>query len=93
MSAPAKKQYARFNKLWLEDPWMLALQPGARLDLYGKKSHDIPIIKRSIMRFALSCPAQQARAAEFVAKMRKEKADWVQDIEELLKEEANIAPK
>jgi hypothetical protein len=55
------------------------------LDLFDQKSHDIPIIKRSIMRFALSCPAQQARAAAFVAKMKKEKPDWVQDIEELLK--------
>src|SRR5262249_54608476 len=58
---------------------------GQVLDLFNQKSHDIPIIKRSIMRFALSCPAQQARSAEFVAKMRKEKPDWVQDIEELLK--------
>jgi len=36
-SAAAKEQYARFNKLWVEDPFILALQPGSRVDLYSAK--------------------------------------------------------
>ena len=39
------------------------------LGLYGKKSHDIPIVKRSIIRYALSCPAPKAK--EFVELRRK----------------------
>src|SRR5262249_23699754 len=26
------------------------------LELYGKKSHDVPIIRRAIIRYALNCP-------------------------------------
>ena len=36
-SAAAKEQYARFNKLWLEDPFILSLQPNMRVDLYSAK--------------------------------------------------------
>jgi hypothetical protein len=55
------------------------------LDLWGKKSHDIPVIRRSIMRFALSAEGRNPRAAEFVKVMRKKDPDWVEDVEELLK--------
>lgn len=37
LSAGAKQQYARFNKMWLEDPWMLPLQPRIRIDVVGEK--------------------------------------------------------
>jgi hypothetical protein len=53
------------------------------LELYGKKSHDIPIIRRNILRFALQSP--EKKAAEFVAERRKQDAKSVELAEELLK--------
>jgi hypothetical protein len=53
------------------------------LDLFGKKSHDIPIVKRSIIRYALSCPAP--RAKEFIESRRKADPETIKDTEELLK--------
>ena len=53
------------------------------LDLQNKKSHDVPIIRRAILRFALSCPAQKAVA--FVNQCRKRDPEMVKDTEELLK--------
>ena len=52
------------------------------LALKDKKSHDIPIIKRSILRYALQCPTDAAKA--FVAERRKQDPDAVQSAEELL---------
>src|SRR5262249_43672042 len=40
------------------------------LALRGKKSHDIPIIRRAILRYALSCP-ENAEAVAFVDGQRK----------------------
>src|SRR3989440_2666521 len=58
------------------------------LDLFGRESHDVPIVRRAILRFALTCPAEKnPRAAEFVAKMRAKDPKWVEDVEELLKAE------
>ena len=37
VSPAAKEQYARFNKLWIEDPWVLALEPNSRVDLFSAK--------------------------------------------------------
>jgi hypothetical protein len=59
------------------------------LDLQTKKSHDVPIIRRAILRFALSCP--QGQAAAFVDKMRKRDPDSVKDAEELLKLETKTS--
>ncbi len=53
------------------------------LDLFGKKTHDIPVVRRAILRYALQCPAP--RAVAFVREQRKRDADWVKDTEELLK--------
>jgi hypothetical protein len=53
------------------------------LDLFGKKTHDIPVIRRAILRFALQSP--QPRAVAFVREQRQRDADWVKDTEELLK--------
>jgi hypothetical protein len=53
------------------------------LDLYGKKTHDIPVIRRAILRFALQSP--EARAKTFAEEQRKRDPDWVKDTEELLK--------
>lgn len=54
--------------------------------LKGLKSHDVPIIKRSILRYALSCPG--TKAAAIVADWRKTDPETVKDMEELLKLEA-----
>jgi len=56
------------------------------LALYGKKSHDIPIIRRSVLRYALQCPDKKAQ--EFVTDMRQKDKQLVEDAEELLKLEA-----
>jgi hypothetical protein len=59
------------------------------LGLYGQKSHDVPIIRRSILRYALSCKGENgqphAKAAALVAELRKQDAEMVNDVEELLK--------
>jgi hypothetical protein len=54
------------------------------LELNDKPSHNIPIIRRAILRFALSCQ-ENPKAAEFVTAMRKKDANYVKDVEELLK--------
>jgi hypothetical protein len=61
------------------------------LALYGKPSHDIPIIRRSILRYALQCP--DPKAAAFVAELRKKNGEMVKDAEELLKLEPPPATK
>jgi hypothetical protein len=63
--------------------WQCWEMCGRILGLKDKKSHDIPIIRRAILRFALSCPDQEAAA--FVADWRKRDPETVKDIEELLK--------
>ena len=52
------------------------------LSLYTKKDFDIPLIQRSILRYALRCP--DAKAARFVADRRKEDPKRVEDVEEIL---------
>lgn len=52
------------------------------LSQYGKKSHDAPIVKRSIIRYALSCPRPEA--ARFVTELRNRDAGLVKDVEESL---------
>jgi hypothetical protein len=61
------------------------------LDLQSKKSHDVPIIRRAILRFALSCPDKKATA--YVDQCRKRDAEMVKDAEELLKlENSTLKP-
>jgi hypothetical protein len=61
------------------------------LDLFGRESHDVPIVRRAILRFALTCPAEKnSRAAEFVTRMRAKDPKWVEDVEELLKAESPL---
>ena len=62
----------------------------AVLDLFGQKTHDIPVVKRAILRFALQSPS--ARAKTWVAQQRQRDADWVKDAEELLKLESDSTP-
>lgn len=55
------------------------------LALFDQNSHDAPIIRRAILRFALQAPAgKYPKAAEFVAAQRKRDLEWVKDVEELL---------
>jgi hypothetical protein len=64
------------------------------LGFFGEKSHDVPIIKRSILRFALNCPGKDfPRAAEFVKAQQKRDGEWVKDVEELLQLELDVKPK
>jgi hypothetical protein len=61
------------------------------LGLQSKKSHDVPIIRRAILRFALSCPGNKAVA--YVDQCRKRDPETVKDAEELLKlENSTLKP-
>ena len=54
------------------------------LGLQKSKAFEIPIVRRSVLRFALSCKGDKA-AVRYVAEQRKKDAQMVADIEELLK--------
>jgi len=54
--------------------------------LYDQKSHDIPIIHRSILRYCLNCP--DPKAADLVKRLRAKDPQMVKDAEELLKLES-----
>jgi hypothetical protein len=54
------------------------------LALSESKAHNLPVVRRSILRFALSCQ-HLPRAAAFVKKMRQQDPEWVSEAEELLK--------
>jgi len=56
------------------------------IGLYSQESHNIPIIRRAIVRYALCCPATKyPKAAAFVAQRKKEDPKWVEEVEELLR--------
>jgi hypothetical protein len=50
---------------------------------YGKKSHSAPILRRAMVRYALSCP--NPAAARFVAEIRKQDPELIKELEEDLK--------
>lgn len=52
------------------------------LDKFNKKSHDAPIMRRAIVRYALGCPLPEAK--RFVDDVRKKDADLLKDVEESL---------
>jgi hypothetical protein len=52
------------------------------LALFGKSTHKVSVIKRSILRFALQSPTPEAKA--FVAEQTKRDPDWVNETRELL---------
>jgi hypothetical protein len=56
------------------------------LDLFNKETHNVPVVRRAILRFALKSP--QPRAKAFVDEQRRRDAEWVSDTEELLRLEA-----
>jgi hypothetical protein len=53
------------------------------LPLYEKESHQVPIIKKSILRYALQCP--EKKALDFVEGLRKKDKQLLEDTEEFLK--------
>jgi hypothetical protein len=57
------------------------------VELWDKKSHDVPIIKRSIVRYALSCP-QECKATVLLKQLRAKDPEMVKDAEEILKLES-----
>ena len=52
------------------------------LSQYGKASHDAPIVKRGIVRYALCCPLAEARG--FLERIRGRDGELVRDIAESL---------
>jgi hypothetical protein len=63
---------------------------GQILPLFTRPSHNIPIIRRAIVRYALQSPSPQAR--DFVATVRRNDPELVADLEELLKLETAPGP-
>ena len=63
--------------------WKVWDLTGKVLAQYGKPSHNAPIIKRTIIRYALCCPLPEAR--RFVDSVRRQDPDTVRDLEEGLK--------
>lgn len=61
------------------------------LALYSRPSHSAPIMKRAILRYAISCPRPEAR--EFVGRIRAADAALVQDVEEGLQFEKPVGAK
>ena len=55
----------------------------AAIACYDKQSHQSPIVKNSIVRYALACPLPEART--LVDRVRRQDAELVQDLEEQLK--------
>jgi hypothetical protein len=55
------------------------------LGLYGRKSHAAPIMRRAILRYALSCPRPEA--APFLDERRREDPGLVKEVEESLQYE------
>ena len=56
------------------------------LVLFDKPTHDIPIVQRSIIKYALAAPATNKACATFIARMRadEKQAERVKDLEQLL---------
>jgi hypothetical protein len=60
------------------------------LDLFGRRGYTTPIIRKSILRYALQCP--EKRAVEFVQAQRKLDREWVEETLELLNLESAPPP-
>ena len=57
------------------------------LGLMDRPSHSIPIIRRAVLRYAMTFP-DNPKATAFVAALRKKDPEWVKDVEELMKIES-----
>ena len=56
------------------------------LGLYGKKGYDAPIMQRTVLRYALCCPKDNA-VVQFLEERRKQEPDLVKEVEESLEME------
>lgn len=61
------------------------------LGYYGKDSHAVPIVRRTIIRYALSCP-EKPIVKDFLAARRKERPDLVRQIKEIMADEKISRP-
>jgi hypothetical protein len=52
------------------------------LPLYTRKSHEGPLLRQTIVRYALQCPKRQAK--KFVALVRKKEPEFVEEMEKSL---------
>ena len=57
---------------------------------FPKKSHSSPLVRRSIVRYALACPKPEAK--EFVVAVRRSDPELVKDVEESLEFEKPPVP-
>ena len=63
------------------------------LGLYGLESHNVPIVRRAILRYALTCPPTvDPKVAAFVAERRKDSAKLLEEVQEILNLESPKAP-
>jgi hypothetical protein len=63
------------------------------LNFYGLESHNVPIIRRAILRYALSCPpTANPRIGTFLADRRTDSAKLLEEVQELLNLESPKAP-
>ena len=60
------------------------------IDLYGQKGYNTPILRKSILRFAIQSP--MPRAIAFVKEQRARDREWVDETRELLDLETPAAP-
>lgn len=93
----ARKQVLRVLKIALQEgdladvpiedlrQWKVWDLTGDVLALYGKKSHDAPILRRTIVRYALCCP--DPAAARFVARVEQKDPETVKDVRQSLRNE------
>jgi hypothetical protein len=75
-------------KVWEMADKVLALTEGKY-----RKSHDAQVIRRSILRYALSCPKKIKKAAAYVEAERKRDKEYVEEVEDLLKLENDTPAK
>lgn len=71
--------------LALEDlrKWEWWEETASVLALYGKKGYEAPLMRRAIVRYALTCPRPDAM--NFIKERRAKEPDLVKDVEENLK--------
>lgn len=62
------------------------------LGLWGRESHNVPIIRRSVLRFALSCPPGNDKVKAFLSERRKDSAKLLEEVQEILNLEAPKPP-
>jgi hypothetical protein len=65
--------------------WQLWDLTGNVLAQFGKPTHSAPIMRRAIVRYALSCSDQEAK--DFVASLKSREPELVADVEESLQYE------